>query len=55
MFRSTCWSHRGHASRAKFLVFDRSSVSRVVSIKFDPLGPSGLPSIQSDPVLVRYE
>jgi hypothetical protein len=33
------------------LVFDRLFVSRIISIKFDPLGPSGLPSIKFNLVL----
>lgn len=35
------------------LVLDRSSVSRVVLINFDHLGPSGLPSVQFDLLLDR--
>jgi hypothetical protein len=37
------------------LVFDRSSISRAVSIKFDPLWPLGLPSVKFNLMLDRSD
>jgi hypothetical protein len=37
--------------RLCLLVYDQSSVPRVVSVKSDPLGPSVLPSVKFDLLL----